>query len=184
MSAKSRMPSYAGEQMPETDTFLSLGSNVGDRADNLEAALRILSRKINIVTVSSVYETEPVGFAEQPPFLNLACRASTDLPAAKLLSLAQLTETQIGRRFTFRNGPRVIDIDILLYGDTIVRTKELQIPHPAIHERAFVLVPMVEIAPDVIHPTLHKTMRQLLSETPDRHWVHALQGGEDVPALY
>ncbi len=169
--------------MPETDIFLSLGSNLGDRADNLKAALRELSRQISMVAISSVYETEPVGFAEQPPFLNLACRASTHLTAKRLLSLAQLTEMQLGRRSTFLNGPRLIDIDILLYGVNIVQTEELQIPHPAIHERAFVLVPMVEIAPDVLHPTLHKTMRQLLSETPDQHWVHALQGGEDVPTL-
>lgn len=169
--------------MDQVDVYLGLGSNLGDRLRNLNAAIDTLSAHMRILSKSHVYETEPVGFDNQPSFLNMACHATTTLLPVDVLGLTQATETAVGRFTTFQDGPRVIDIDILLYGDTCVRTDTLIIPHPAIAERLFVLVPMAEIAAHVIHPILHKSIRELLHETSDRHWVQAIQGGEDVSVV-
>lgn len=144
--------------------YLALGSNLGDRRGNLATALQRLRAVIEIDIISSVYETEPVGYLEQPRFLNIVCGGKTRLSAQELLKAAKEIEVAIGRQPTFRNGPRPIDIDILLYDNIWIKQEGLTIPHPRMSERAFVLVPLVEIAPDVVDPVSGKTARQLLEK--------------------
>lgn len=168
---------------PVASVYLALGSNVGDRSGNLDRALSQLGRELEVLTVSSLYETEPVGYANQPPFLNRACHVATSLSPQRLLLFTQGVETHLGRLPTFRNGPRVIDIDILMYGDLQVHSDDLVIPHKALPERLFVLVPLAEIAPELVHPTLHKTIHQMIKDCRDRHWVRLFNGGDDVSAV-
>jgi len=141
--------------------YLSLGSNVGDRKANLEKALRLLGQRLQIEQVSSVYETEPVGYTEQPRFLNAVCRVETDIGPLQLLSLIKGIEASLGRVPSFPNAPRPIDVDILFYSDLVMETPELTIPHPRIKERAFVLIPLLEIAPDLLHPVTSESIRDL-----------------------
>jgi 2-amino-4-hydroxy-6-hydroxymethyldihydropteridine diphosphokinase len=145
--------------------YLSLGSNLGDREQMLQSALdRLHGAGLRILRLSPVYETEPVGLKEQRLFLNLAAEAETDLFPMLLLSRIQKVELQLGRKRTGPpNGPRSIDIDILFYGRFTVRSARLEIPHPRLHERRFVLGPLVELAPELRHPTLGRTMRDLLA---------------------
>ena len=152
------------------EVYLGLGSNMGDREDNLQKTVRLLSERLRIGKVSSVYETEPVGDAGQPRYLNQVGQFYTTLPPAALLALLKGFELKLGR--TGPSGaPRPIDIDILFYDDQVVKTPELVIPHPRLIERAFVLIPMVEIAPDLKHPVNHKTAKQLLAKLKDKHSV-------------
>ncbi len=144
--------------------YLGIGSNLGDREANLKGALDALSGQVKIEKISSIYETEPVGYAEQPWFLNLVCRGETGVEPLALLSLAKKIEAQMGRQESFLNAPRLIDIDILLFDDRVIETDDLIVPHPRIGERGFVLVPLTEIAPALVHPTNGKTMINLLSE--------------------
>ena len=144
--------------------YLSLGSNLGDREQMLQSALdRLHTAELRIQRVSSVYETEPVGFKDQRFFLNLVAEVETDLFPLLLLGRLQKIELQLGRKRTGPpNGPRSIDIDILLYGRFTIQSARLVVPHPRLHERRFVLAPLVELAPDLRHPTMGRTMRELL----------------------
>ncbi len=142
--------------------YLALGSNLGDRRGNLAAALQRLREVVDIETASSIYETEPVGYLEQPRFLNMVCKGRTWLAAVELLNYTQEIEMALGRQPTFRNGPRPIDIDILMYDELQIEKENLTIPHPRMSERAFVLAPLAEIAPGVIEPTSGKTIQRLL----------------------
>lgn len=130
---------------------------------NLARGLVSLARGMRIRKVSSVYETEPLGYLEQPWFLNMVCCGTTQLDPFELLSFSKEIEVELGRVFTFPNSPRPIDIDILFYAEQLIETPDLVIPHPRIGERAFVLTPLVEIAPELIHPLTGTTMRELLS---------------------
>lgn len=132
--------------------YLGLGSNVGDRERNLEKALELLGAEMVVCEVSLLYETEPVGFADQPWFLNAVCRVETDLSPRELLQAIKRVEKEAGREPTFRWGPRVIDVDILLYDEICLSEPDLEIPHPRLAERAFVLTPLREIAGDIVHP--------------------------------
>jgi 2-amino-4-hydroxy-6-hydroxymethyldihydropteridine diphosphokinase len=142
--------------------FLSLGTNLGDRAANLRSAISALAPAMRVVRESSIYETAPWGFEDQSYFLNMVVEAETDLAPLDLLKYLKTLETELGRTPTFRYGPRLIDLDILFYDELILQKPELTIPHPRLHERAFVLVPLADLAPNFIHPVLQKTIQQLL----------------------
>jgi 2-amino-4-hydroxy-6-hydroxymethyldihydropteridine diphosphokinase len=149
--------------------YLGLGANVGDRLANLRTALARLQTLARLEDVSPLYETEPQGVTDQPPFLNAVCRITTGLEPPDLLRFLQNLEREIGRRpGGQRWGPRPIDLDILLYDERVVDTPELKIPHPRLAERAFVLVPLCDLAPALRHPLLGKTMRELLASVEER----------------
>ena len=140
-----------------------MGSNLGDRIANLRKAISSLPLKLLPLVQSSVYETEPWGYSEQPVFLNMVVKGETELGPHDLLDFLKQLEVSIGRRETFRFGPRFIDLDILFYDDLVLETPDLVIPHPRIAERAFVLVPLAEIAPDLYHPAVGKSIQGLKS---------------------
>ncbi len=150
--------------------YLGLGSNMGDRQQNLDRALDLLSQRLRVTRVSSAYDTEPVGNVNQPRFLNLVCQVYTRLAPQALLALAKGIECKLGRT-SVTQQPRPIDIDILFYGDLVLDTPELVIPHPRLANRAFVLVPLTEIAPDLIHPIYRKTIKELLSRSTETQGV-------------
>ncbi len=151
--------------------YLSLGSNLGDRAGQIQDALARLNAAGRVMAVSSLYETEPVDFTEQPWFLNCAVALETDMTPAQLMSTILAIEAQMGRKRVQSKGPRSIDIDILLFGSAVLDSPELTIPHPAMHQRRFVLEPFAEIAPEVEHPIIKKTIRELLEALPDGQLV-------------
>ncbi len=151
--------------------YLSLGSNVGDRETHLRNAIGRLAAHGRVLAVSSFYETEPVEFTEQDWFLNCAVALETEETPAQLMAGLLQIEGEMGRKRIQKKGPRTIDIDILLFGDLMVTVPELTIPHPAMAARRFVLEPVVEIAPEALHPGLKKTVRELLE---------ALPAGQDV----
>jgi 2-amino-4-hydroxy-6-hydroxymethyldihydropteridine diphosphokinase len=152
--------------------YLSLGSNVGDRATNLERAIQALnSRNITVLRRSSFYETEPVDFVAQPWFLNCVLQAQTVLIPAILLRELQEIEQEMGSHKPIPKGPRLIDLDVLLYDESIVSLPGVEIPHPRMAQRRFVLVPFAEIAPALVHPQLGTSVAELLSTTPDKSTV-------------
>jgi 2-amino-4-hydroxy-6-hydroxymethyldihydropteridine diphosphokinase len=156
--------------------YLGLGSNVGDRQRNLDMALELLSQRMRLEKVSSIYDTEPVGVSNQPRFLNLVCQVSTRLAPMELLALVKGIEQKLGRAPDTHNAPRIIDIDILLYGDQVVESPKLVIPHPRLTERAFVLVPLDEIAPKAVHPVNGKKVRELLKAATEKQGVLKWEG--------
>jgi 2-amino-4-hydroxy-6-hydroxymethyldihydropteridine diphosphokinase len=148
--------------------FLSLGSNLGNRPRNLARARKLLRENgVEILRASSVYETEPVDHLDQPWFLNQALQVRSSLDPPSLLLLAKSIESAMKRVPTFAKGPRTIDIDILFAGDTVLHTPELVIPHPRLAQRNFVLVPLCEIAPEIRHPVLGKSIRELALSSSD-----------------
>lgn len=144
--------------------YLGLGSNLGDRSANLQRALGLLDAQLKLRAVSSLYETEPWGYQDQPRFLNCACAVTTLLPPRELLAAVKHVERSMGREPSFPDGPRLIDVDILLYGQSVLSEPDLEIPHPRLAERAFVLVPLSEIDPSLVHPVLKRTVGDLLEE--------------------
>jgi len=147
---------------PET-IYLALGSNLEDRLANLQAALAALPPAVTVLRLSPVYETPPWGIIDQPAFLNMAIQADTRLAPPALLSFLKRLEKDLGRIPSVRYGPRLIDLDILFYGERILSIPGLVIPHPHLHERAFVLVPLADIAADFVHPILRQPIRDLLA---------------------
>ena len=144
--------------------LLALGTNLDDRLANLRAALDALPPEVVLLDESKIYETPAWGFEDQPTFLNMAIKGETDLEPEALLKHLKLLETQLGREPSFHWGPRLIDIDLLFYDDQILNTPELSIPHPGVPARSFVLVPLADLAPELVHPVSGKTIRQLLAE--------------------
>ena len=154
--------------MPRKVVYFGLGSNIGDRLSNLQRAVAMLNEGgLTVQRVSSIWETEPAGFADQGWFLNIVVEASTELMPLQLLTRTASIEQALGRKRVVLNGPRTIDIDILLYGRKIIETPALIVPHPRMAERRFVLNPLAELAPKLIHPTLAKTIASLLKLAPD-----------------
>jgi 2-amino-4-hydroxy-6-hydroxymethyldihydropteridine diphosphokinase len=154
--------------------YLSLGSNLGDREANLRAAIEKLKEVGKVVAVSSFYETEPVEVTAQPWFLNCAAKFDTEKMPRQLISAILAIEQSMGRQRKQQKGPRTIDIDILFFGSSIIDIPTLTVPHPHLHERRFVLEPLVEIAPDVRHPIFKRTVRELRDALPAGQTVRKL----------
>jgi len=152
--------------------YLSLGANLGDREANLRAAIGALTGAgVEVGRISSLYETEPVDYLDQPWFLNCVVEGETKLGALELLHALREIETRKGSKKEFAKGPRLLDIDILLYGDATIATTELQVPHPRMLERKFVLTPLAEIAPELRHPAWRGKVQELEKATSDRSQI-------------
>ncbi len=145
------------------EVYLALGANVGDTRANLKKAIDLLGKEVTLSRFSQLYITRPAGYMEQGNFMNMAVGGRTDLEPHALLKFVKRIEVEVGRVKRFRNGPREIDIDIILYGNTVCKDSELEIPHPRFHERDFVLRPLMDIDPSLYHQVLMKTVEQLYS---------------------
>ncbi|MDQ3226103.1 MAG: 2-amino-4-hydroxy-6-hydroxymethyldihydropteridine diphosphokinase [Chloroflexota bacterium] len=165
--------------------IIGLGSNLGDRAATLQEAVRQLHTLGRITAVSGLYETEPVGFREQPPFLNAVVGLETTRHPNDIMRELLAIERDLGRERTFRNAPRTLDLDLLLLGDTVLDTPLLTLPHPRLHERAFVLAPLAEIAAGAMHPVFRQTVSDMLAALPDWEGVDlwAMSGWESEPCV-
>ncbi len=162
----------------QVTVYLCLGSNIGSREDNLKKAMELISHRLRLGKVSSIYDTAPVDIP-QPRFLNMVCEVSTSLPPAALLALLQGFESMLGK-IPGRSGlPRPIDIDILLFGDLVLNSPDLTIPHPKMAEREFVLTPLAEISPDLVHPGLKKTVTNLLVKVAGKQGVVKFEQRKD-----
>jgi len=165
------------ESIAKAQIFLSLGSNLADREKNLRDAIAaIASTGVHIVRISSIYETEPVDFTSQPWFLNCVIEAETTLAPRDLLLALRDIECRLGSKKEFAKGPRLLDIDVLLYGQAIIDTPELQVPHPRMAQRRFVLAPLAELAPQLRHPSWSGTATELLARLQDHSVVRRLPG--------
>lgn len=168
------------------EVLLGLGANLGDPVAQLARAVRRMSAVVRVDAVSSVYRSEPVGFADQPDFYNVVVRGRTGLEPGALLRAAQRVEAELGRERSFADAPRTIDIDLLAYGDLVMRTETLTLPHPRLHLRGFVLHPLAEVAPQWVHPVLHRNADGLLAAAGEVERVERLGplpgdgGGEPV----
>ncbi len=161
--------------MAGTRIYLSLGSNLGDRAAKIASGIAALGAAgIRVLRQSSLYETEPVDFFTQNWFLNNVVEAETQLLPQRLLQELQRIELTLGSLKQIRRGPRRLDMDILFYGNSVIRTPELDVPHPRLADRRFVLVPLAELAPQLAHPVLHRTVAELLAATKDTSRVQRL----------
>jgi len=149
--------------MKEHIVYLALGSNLGNRLSNLKEAIAALPPQMEVKAKSAVYETPPWGYEDQPKFLNQVIKAKTYLEPEPLLKHIKRLETALGRKPSFQNGPRLIDIDILFYDDLILDTPSLVLPHPGLHERGFVLLPLMDIDPDLVHPVNRKSIREMVA---------------------
>jgi dihydropteroate synthase/2-amino-4-hydroxy-6-hydroxymethyldihydropteridine diphosphokinase len=165
--------------MTGPEVLIALGSNIGRRGRALAAACRALTGAVVLQAESGIYETEPWGLTDQPPFLNQVVRGHTSLSPAELLARLKSIESNLGRRPTVANGPRQIDLDLLAYGDRQLDEPGLAVPHPRLHERAFVLAPLVEVAPEWRHPTLGETARQLVARV-DQAGVELWSGADPL----
>ncbi|MHB8628906.1 MAG: 2-amino-4-hydroxy-6-hydroxymethyldihydropteridine diphosphokinase [Aggregatilineales bacterium] len=152
--------------------YLALGTNLGNRLENLRRALDALCELVHLDRVSRCYETEPWGIVDQPTFLNIACSGTTLADPQELLAFVKKLEVRMGRHETVRYGPRLIDVDILFFDSLVLETPSLTIPHPRLHERAFVLVPLADIAPQLAHPVTHKTVAEMLADVNARGVNH------------
>ena len=158
----------------EVECFLSLGSNINKREENLKDSIDFLKgeNKLKILKKSSIYETEPWGVEKQPPFLNMVLKTKTKVSPTFLLNICKRCELKLGRKETLKWGSRIIDVDILFYGNQILDKPKLKIPHPLLHKRRFILIPLAEIEPLKTHPLLKKTIIELLEELNDKKWVN------------
>lgn len=143
--------------------YLALGSNMGDRLANLKEAIASLSPQLDVKAKSRIYETPPWGYQDQSPFYNQVLKARTYLAAEPLLKHLKRLEVALGRQPSFENGPRSIDIDMLFYDDLVMNTSVITLPHPRLHERGFVLLPLMDIAPDLVHPVRQKSVREMIA---------------------
>lgn len=159
--------------------YLSLGSNLGDRVEQLRRVIARLAEHGRVLSVSSFYETEPVEVSDQPWFLNCAVALETSESPERLMAALLEIEREMGRERIRKKGPRTVDIDILLYGDRVVNTAELIVPHPAMTQRSFVLEPLAEIAGEVRHPVVGKTVHELLAELPAGQSVRRVEAREE-----
>lgn len=156
--------------------YIALGSNLGDRLGHLDGACRRLAPLLDTLRLSSIYETDPVGDKCQPRYLNAVVAGTSDLSPLDLLRAMQQVEAGLGRERPFPNAPRTIDLDLLLYDDLVLDTPFLTLPHPRLHERFFVLVPLTELAPNLRHPRLNRTTRELLSALGPPHGIERVVG--------
>ncbi len=184
--------------MGTVTAYLGLGTNLGERRKNLERAAELLFRSpseplnhgrsepvsnLQPLRSSSVYETAPWGYANQPDFLNCVLEVETGLTPEQLLDITQAVEREMGREWSLRYGPRVIDVDILFYGAIIIEQANLQIPHPRLHQRAFVLAPLAELAPELTHPMLGLTVREMMPEVDSKSGVKLWGPPLNLPSL-